>query len=130
MKKISISLIAAIALFAGCSKEMPQTQQQDHDAWMFDMSLPVPIRFGAGGLDVKSAINEDRDLIGKRFAFLAVNEAESDLTAPMDLVFPDNVKALCEEIDGKLSFSFYSSNAWSQRVSYYYPMTSDQNYSF
>lgn len=121
---------AAIALLAGCSKEVPQTQQPDPDAWMFDVSLPVPVRFDAGGLEVKSAINQTSDLVGKKFAFLAVNETVSDLTEPMDLVFPDNVKALCEEKDGKLSFSFYSSNAWSQKETYYYPMTTDQNYSF
>ena len=47
MKRFSFIFLGALAiLMAGCSKNEPQVP--DEDAWVYDLSLPVPIRFGSG----------------------------------------------------------------------------------
>lgn len=121
---------AAIALLAGCSKEVPQTQQPDPDAWMFDVSLPVPVRFHSGDAASKAAIEKATQMVGKRFAFFAVNKNATDPN-DKEINFPNNVKAKCAAIDGNDSqVRFDFEDAYGNLTSYYYPMQSEECYSF
>ena len=70
MKRFSLIFLGALAiLMAGCSKNNPQ--QPDPDAWVHDLSLPVPIQFGSslvetkGGFD-KTGASEDIDIFSPK----------------------------------------------------------------
>ena len=76
MKKIALYILAAAAVFAGCSKNNINTSPVDpEDAWMYDATLPVPIRLGANSttLTKGAQINSLAAMDGKTFGFYAVN---------------------------------------------------------
>lgn len=82
MKKIALYILAAAAIFAGCSKNNIETSPvADEDAWMYDATLPVPIRLGAnsGSLTKGEPINDLADMDGKLFGFYAVNSGKDPL---------------------------------------------------
>ena len=129
--KISIILGALAIIMAGCSKDASYAPESpDPDAWMHDVTLPVPVRFSAGNL-TRSAIDSENDLKDKRFAFFAVDKHPDSLyTAPIDIAFPDNAKAKCYEENGTMKFSFQTNAATPQNAKYYYPMQTTEAYSF
>ena len=52
MKRFSIIIPVALAtIVAGCSKDVETEKKPSGDPWIYDESLPVPIQFGASGLD-------------------------------------------------------------------------------
>lgn len=76
MKRIALYILAAAAVFAGCSKNNINTTPVDpEDAWMYDATLPVPIRLGANSttLTKGAQINTLAEMDGKTFGFYAVN---------------------------------------------------------
>ena len=76
MKRFSIIIPVALAtIVAGCSKDVETEKKPSGDPWIYDESLPVPIQFGASGLDVKvkSAFNDPEDLTGEKLGVLALD---------------------------------------------------------
>lgn len=59
MKRFSLIFLGVLAmtLMAGCSKNGPEVP--DEDAWVHDLSLPVPIQFGSGLPVTKASGFED-----------------------------------------------------------------------
>ena len=84
MKKIALYILAAAAVFAGCSKNDVNTTPVDpEDAWMYDATLPVPVRLGANttSLTKGAQINTLEHMNGKTFGFYAINSGnDNDLT--------------------------------------------------
>lgn len=82
MKKIALYILAAAAVFAGCSKNDVNTTPVDpEDAWMYDATLPVPIRLGANATSLTKGaqINTLEQMDGKTFGFYAVNSGKDSL---------------------------------------------------
>ena len=128
MKRFSIILLGALAItMAGCSKDI-KPSSPDPDAWMHDLSLPVPIQFGATSVQTKAGdISTAADMVGKKFGFYAVSDKVVDLTADNNLSMPQNLMATCEMVpntDNKVvRFNL-------EGGPYYYPTTNTDNYTF
>ena len=78
MKKFSIIfLFALVAVAAGCSKDIEtgNNPSEQTPSWIYDESLPVPIQFGASGMDIKtkSSFNSLADMSGERLGIVAVD---------------------------------------------------------
>lgn len=114
-------------LMAGCSKDITPSPSNDPDAWMYNETLPVPIRFSASTEPATkgAAINEAQDMEGKQFGFFAVSSQVSDWRNDTGLDMPQNALATCELVDGtnQVQFSF-------DKGPYYYPQTYTDNYTF
>lgn len=56
MKKTILFAFAALAVVVGCSKKNieVQTPPSEEEAWVNDVNLPVPVRFGSAGLSTKA----------------------------------------------------------------------------
>lgn len=133
MKKNGLIFLGVLAIFmAGCSKDTPEVQAKpDPDAWMYDVSLPVPIRFGSSELDTRAAIEDMSDMVDQRFAFIAVNKNADNLNEPDDIDFPDNARAKYVGVgseEGK--FVFMTPKNSAEEMVYYYPVNTDECYSF
>jgi len=127
MKKIALYILAAAAVLVGCSKNNADTTpvQNGEDAWMTDLSLPVPIRFSAANSSLtKGAINTVNDMVGKKFGFFAVNGYNEHMAHATGLDMPQNAEATCHIVDAnKVRFEFTDGN-------YYYPQTVHDPYTF
>lgn len=121
---------------ASCSKDIAPVPSPDPDAWMYDETLPVPIRFGVGELPAtKGAINSLAEMQGKDFGFFYTHSGNDDWRQNTEeargMKMPQNAHATCLVIpDGddnpdndKVQFKFTDGT-------YYYPSTSDNNYTF
>lgn len=123
-------ILGALAIMmAGCSKDN-SVSSPDPDAWMYDASLPVPIRFGvSGGPMTKAAINNVYDMVSAEqdFGFFAVHDNMTAFNSQTGLDMPQNALADCKLVQGSnpatVQFTFDGGP-------YYYPTTSDNNYSF
>lgn len=119
MKRISIILAIASLLvicMTGCGKHRPDS---DPNAWMEDLSLPVPINFGSSSL-TKSEINS---LDGVTFGVFAVEHGEAsqiDWKGGPSLLL-NNVTATKDPSTGM---------AVLDGGPYYYPMDNHRNFSF
>lgn len=113
----------------GCSKDEP-CRPVSGEAWMYDVSLPVPINFRSGTVASKAAIESEEDLVDKLFGFFAVNKKAGDLTQKKDISFPDNVKAIYRDVDGQKYFDFVQNGNANKSVTYYYPSNTSDYYSF
>ena len=127
MKRFSIIFLGALAMFmAGCSKD-PHTVTSNPDAWIYDASLPVPIRFGvADGPATKSAINNVQDMVDAEhdFGFFALHNNMTSLNGDTGLDMPHNALAECELVTPTtVQFNF-------ENGPYYYPAQSNDNYTF
>ena len=107
-----IFLGALVILMAGCSKNNPQTPP-DEDAWMYDLSLPVPVRFGSGLPLTKAEVNSLEGLEISIWGF----DKNTDLSAPAEgAVLLNNAKVTVS--GGKIE------------TGKYYPRKSTYNYAF
>lgn len=119
MKRISIILAIASLLvicMTGCGKHKPDS---DPNAWMEDLSLPVPINFGSSSL-TKSEINT---MDGVTFGVFAVEHGEAsqiDWKGGPSLLL-NNVTATKDPSTGM---------AVLDGGPYYYPMDNHRNFSF
>lgn len=121
-KRFSLIFLGALAmiLMAGCSKNGPEIP--DEDAWVHDLSLPVPIQFGSGLPVTKASGFEDpSDLDGIIIGVwgLAKNEGAvwgKDMSE--DVILNNKAGAITDgsiELDGG---------------PYYYPRVSEKNFTF
>lgn len=118
---------------ASCSKDIAPVPSPDPDAWMYDETLPVPIRFGVGELPAtKGAIETAADMVGKEFGFFATSHRYPNWTIqfpnPYGLDMPQNALATCvanPTDPSKVTFEFSQNGG-----PYYYPQLSNDNYTF
>lgn len=124
-------------MMAGCSKNIEPVSSPDPDAWIYDASLPVPIRFNSGSLlETKAGgpINVASDMVGKEFGFFAFHNNMPGWGISTGNSFYDNgidgwsqnMVATCTvhpDDDKRVQFEFYGGP-------YYYPQTSENNYTF
>lgn len=125
MKRFSIILFGALAiLVAGCSKNNPQLPPEE--AWIDDLSLPVPIQFGSSKLMTKAPIDELADLEGKTLGILGVDKRpEADWSSmTSESVLLSNVKGVYATDDGGNGYIDFLNGP------YYYPISTLQNFSF
>ena len=119
MKRISIILAIASLLvicMTGCGKHKPDS---DPNAWMEDLSLPVPINFGSSSLTKSEIISLD----GVTFGVFAVEHGEAsqiDWKGGPSLLL-NNVTATKDPSTGM---------AVLDGGPYYYPMDNHRNFSF
>lgn len=101
----------------GCSKaaDAPVTGGD----WQYDVSLPVPIEFGAGTL-TKAGVYGIGDIVGQMFGVYAVDtNPELDMEQRLYL---DNRAAICELQDGAPMLQLVGD--------YYYPYATDEKFHF
>lgn len=130
MKRFGIILLGALAiLMAGCSKDAHTASSPDPDAWMYNETLPVPIRFSSGDLlaTKAAAINSPEDMVGKEFGFFATHNNMATLSDSNGLDMPQNALGTCvavpESNPATVQFNF-------EGGPFYYPQTSINNYTF
>lgn len=118
MNRILLYVLAAAALLVGCSKDNHKTSSQyDPDAWKYDITLPVPIEFGASALQTKGVLVNDLANAGK-FGVFGVDKTDTDLSEYPDALLLNNAEAKFD--GGYLTLT--------ERT--FYPMTNDRNYNF
>ena len=115
MKKFALYFLAAAALFVGCSEKNIEPSVNAEDAWMYDASLPVPIKFtmGEGSLTKGTQVASLDDMVGKKFGFYAVNSGRdadnmgtytTAIPALLETGWKQGVGATCQLVDGKYMF--------------------------
>lgn len=135
MKKIALYILAAAAILAGCSKKnIDTTPVNSEDAWMYDATLPVPIRFSLNNDSFTKAqpIENVDALVGKKFGFYAVNNG-ADVnegawnTSVPDMEMPQGAEAVAvKKTDGRVMFEFtdgpyfYEQTDWTPYTFYGY----------
>ena len=127
MKFRYLVAFAALAFMASCSnEENVQVASVDDDAWVYDESLPVPVTFAAPEVAIESKaglisgqITGDKLPSGLDIGIyaLATGEGAQSWTGNGKLI--DNRRVVTGE-GGSVTFE----------PAVYYPMTSDQNFSF
>lgn len=135
MKKIALYILAAAAILAGCSKKnIETTPVNSEDAWMYDATLPVPVRFSVSNDSFTKAqpIENVDALVGKKFGFYAVNNgADEDEgawnTSVPDMEMPQGAEAVAvKKTDGRVMFEFtegpyfYEQTDWTPYTFYGY----------
>ena len=122
MKRFSLIFLGALVMMimAGCSKKNLQVTP-DEDAWVDDLSLPVPIQFGSSSfLETKAGgIESVEDLAGKVLGIYGLAKNGSDWTNGSDDALLYNERA---------SVSGGQVNLEGGKK--YYPRESDKNFSF
>ena len=104
---------------AGCSKNDPQAS--DENAWVHDLSLPVPIQFGSPFVETKAKGYEsvaDLNGIGLVVYGIAKDVEFSNWTTTQGALLLYNESATIEQ------------NAVKFSTTHYYPRISDHSYSF
>lgn len=102
-------------MMASCSKNQPQAP--DPDAWVSDLSLPVPIQFGGTSLLETKGYETASDLNGAELGVVGI--ARNWEGNPDDNILLNNVK-------GSIAAGIVSLEGGTR----YYPRESDKNYSF
>ena len=122
MKRFSLIFLGALVMMimAGCSKKNLQVTP-DEDAWVDDLSLPVPIQFGSSSfLETKAeGIESVDDLAGKVLGIYGLAKNGSDWTNGSEDALLYNAKA-----------SVTGSQVNLEGDKKYYPRESDKNFSF
>lgn len=110
---------------ASCSKDDPQLPPDD--AWVNDLSLPVPIQFGSGfsqdlvtKVGYESLEDFDESVI---FGIFGLDTDSTDWSQDSPAVLLYNASSQFK--DGKIGFRYNK-----QVVTYYYPMEVSCNYTF
>lgn len=122
MKRFSIIFFGALAmLLASCSKEV--VQNSDEEAWVHDLSLPVPVEFGAAGFEfeTKADMITSANIADKRLKLFAVDIAQGSMNSTSNDNFLFAHEAAKVE-GGRIAFE--------GGVVWYYPYASVYNYSF
>lgn len=116
MKKSYFTILAALAvLSAGCGKISPDVNS-DPDAWIYDLNLPVPVRFASvRGSIVQTKAGAITSLDDQYIKVLGLEKAASWTS---ESAFLDEA---AESEEGKLSFLDGPK---------YYPVSSARNYDF
>ena len=123
MKRFSLIFLGALAiLMAGCSKNNPQ--QPDPDAWVHDLSLPVPIQFGSP-LPVTKAVGfvDASDLEGIDIGVYGLDKSADAVWNLQDLTSGDVILANKKGTITQGSIDL-------EGGPYYYPRVSEKNYTF
>ena len=117
---------------AGCSKEVVRdSHNPNEEPWVSDLSLPVPIEFGASGFQFETKadkIEKDEALINKQlrlFAFDKYSKVTTEQNDTKSSLFV-NEKAYVNE-DCKVVFGDVNE---STPKTWYYPYASTYNYNF
>ena len=107
---------------AGCSKNNPQ--QPDPDAWVHDLSLPVPIQFGSP-LPVTKAVGfvDASDLNGIDIGVYGLDKSADAVWNLQDLTSGDVILA-------NKKGTITGGSIDLEGGPYYYPRVSDKNYTF
>lgn len=116
-KNIIIYLLMSVISLMGCSRtaDTPVTGGD----WQYDVSLPVPIEFGAGTL-TKAGVYGVGDIVGQMFGVYAVDtNPELDIE---ERIYLDNKAAICELQDASPMLQLVGD--------YYYPHTSNEKLHF
>lgn len=122
MRKWSLIFFAALAiLMAGCERIVETGNPVGEEPWMYDQTLPVPVKFGVSGTDTRVSIEDASQIDGNIFGIFAFDKASSDLTARDELMLR-NAPAVGVYSDGKASLRL------SKTV--YYPQFSEREYTF
>lgn len=110
---------------ASCSKDGPQLPPED--AWVNDLSLPVPIQFGSGfSQDLVTKVGyEDLEDFDESviFGIFGLDTDSTDWSQDSPAVLLYNASAQFK--DGEIGFRYNK-----QVVTYYYPMEVSCNYTF
>lgn len=101
-------------MMASCSKNQPQAP--DPDAWVSDLSLPVPIQFGGTSLLETKGYETPADLNGAQLGVVGLSRTWTGAS--------DDV--LLEPQKGSIAAGIVSLDGGTK----YYPRESDKNYSF
>lgn len=128
MKRFGLIFLGALAMImAGCSKDVPQAPKED--AWVNDLSLPVPIQFGAMEFGVYTkgeCITQDNAPEKADFKIWAADTSQvSQWNADAETVLLNGVDA---KFSPDLKMQFVDTNG--AEVKYFYPYGSKYNYSF
>ncbi len=130
MKKISLILLATVAIFASCSKHNDAPIVAPEEAWLYDVNLPVPIQFSSTSSLTKAEVVpvDGKFPAGLSLGIFGVNN-NGDYwyaTAAGDYLWTDEttnkpyVAELLTRDGGALEFS----------TTQYYPIRSDKSYDF
>ena len=133
MKKFSIIFLFALAvLTAGCAKDIETGNKplEQTPSWIYDESLPVPIQFGASGMDIKtkSSFNSLADMSGEKLGIVAVDIqeewADDGGVKNSDVFCLDDEIVTCEYNEAKNRHMIEFAEPR------YYPYMSQHNFSF
>lgn len=121
IKRLTLYILAAVAVFTACSKNnhVPQPES-DPDAWMYDVTLPVPIEFGASNPVTKGELVEDLRNASGYFGVFGVDKSDTDLSGYPDSLLLNNAKASYNSANKILDLNSRT----------FYPMTNDRNFNF
>ena len=130
MKRFVIIFYSALAIFmASCTKDIVTTDSRqsmsDADAWLTDLTLPVPIMLGEGAGVTRTAISDLADMHEKRFGIFAIDRDSPTVNA---LLFDEDAYFIYDGQSGAGRFRF--GNLADQENIMYYPTDSKCNYSF
>lgn len=130
MRKFSLyAILVAVCLAAGCNKERYETAIPGENDWIYDASLPVPIKFGISqsGVETKAGIVNTWDDVDKNFAIFGLPK-NSDIpwTNATGGKIIWNEPATITEINGKGILDLGGEDS-----DFYYPANENKtNYSF
>ncbi len=118
MKKLSYILLFAVMAFAvSCHKDDDTLQRPEDDAWIMDVSLPVPIRFGSGSMMTKATDNTKAEFsVGDKIGVISLSRETSK----------DNLILLNESVSAKITDEKNIEFTTPQ----YYPLNSSDCYDF
>ncbi len=129
MKKLSYILLLAVVAFTACRKHDDTLQNPQEEAWVSDLTLPVPIQFSGNGVLTKALVESLGDMEGT-LGIVAVDTtvARWDRTVSGSILFTANeeiwgVAKAAVDSDGNIGFD-------DGTGSRYYPMYSENNYTF
>lgn len=129
MKRFSIILLGALAiLMAGCSKDVEPVSPPDENAWINDVSLPVPVLFNTSDLTASTKADDPGMIDGatlseRTVGVVGINSAADSWGA--NYSFDEDELLLDREVmttaEGNIVFT---------NPKEYYPMVSDKAYDF
>ena len=120
-----ISIFLLTIVLAGCHDDIKvgSSDMSGEDAWIYDLSLPVPVELSASSVSTKSAINSTSDMVNKYFGVFAVDKNTDDLRADDGL----NMRNQNTRYDAVEGFRF---GYPSERRQIFYPQSGDADFDF
>ncbi len=135
MRKIIFTLMAMTAVLASCSKPAANLPATNEDAWKYDSSLPVPIRFASSGISTKLSTKAALEAFDNtQIGVVGADKYSWSASDPATTIL-NNAKAIVSGPDSEQNGPDSEQNAFATgTVSFetprYYPVVSDHNYSF